>query len=979
MTSSGNAAESRMQLKFAGLELALSGLVFCLVASFVAAVLFTGQALASDVTINKADRKCIACHKRRSFKEQPPAGEEWQVHIKANEFIQAPHAELSCKTCHDDILKTPHRKNVERTVDCISCHRRHPEFVLRDADGQSVLTSGNPLSSSATCGFCHDTGFIEESSDHADAGASQLFEGERAAPWMAGPGFFGGWDPIRYDADVLDEEGNVDTEKWLKRFGARHIGGGPVHEFTDMNCLMCHTDIDDHSARAEALAEGENAWANSLPLQERGILAMEDGQWKWNPDTFQDDGRLRVGLIDIENPTTAKCAQCHGQASSDADTPLELALEENGRDFTEKTGQIIAPHPVNDSGLNLVGTGENDHPLDVHAAGGLQCVNCHYSLNNPIFYRPSEENRPAHLTFDPRRPDMDQFLDRPTHQIAKGRSIHGLAAEESVGSARTCKSCHDATESHEWLPYHSRHFSALACETCHIPKLYGPALKAIDWTILDASGEPIRQYRGVEGGEISQESELAGFQPVVLPRLNGGDTYSLAPFNAVASWFWLTGEPPRPVSRDELRKALLVDGGHHPDLVAGLDNDGDGQLTGDELQLQTAEQQDIVRRLLGDAGLSPLTVETELTPFSINHNVVTATAIRECTTCHNKNSLLNTEFPLSSYMPGGQAPSSEGYASVQYSGSLMVTEGGGVSGVPDVSQDGFYIIGLDAIDLIDRLGLLLLIMTILGVTGHGSLRYLARRKRERERGVSDKPRELKKVYMYDTYERIWHWVQAFMILYLLFSGLVIHKPHLFGNFSFPLMVDTHNIFGFILLANAALALFYNLASGRFKQYLPEPKDFFGRSFTQALYYMQGIFKGEHHPFEKTKHERLNPLQEVTYFGILNVLLPAQVITGLMIYWGQQNWPIVFTSLGGLPVLAPVHTAVAWLFATFIVMHIYLATASGHKSTAAIKSMITGWEEVEERPVKAIEVAAEAAEAEEAAKAEEVDKTHKPEF
>jgi len=44
-------------------------------------------------------------------------------------------------------------------------------------------------------------------------------------------------------------------------------------------------------------------------------------------------------------------------------------------------------------------------------------------------------------------------------------------------------------------------------------------------------------------------------------------------------------------------------------------------------------------------------------------------------------------------------------------------------------------------------------------------------------------------------------------------------------------------------------------------------------------------------------------------------------------------------------LALVHTLVAWTFATFIVMHIYLTT-TGHTPTAGIKSMIVGWDEIE---------------------------------
>ena len=53
-------------------------------------------------------------------------------------------------------------------------------------------------------------------------------------------------------------------------------------------------------------------------------------------------------------------------------------------------------------------------------------------------------------------------------------------------------------------------------------------------------------------------------------------------------------------------------------------------------------------------------------------------------------------------------------------------------------------------------------------------------------------------------------------------------------------------------------------------------------------------------------------------------------------------------LGLLPVLATIHTLVAWTFAAFIVMHIYLTT-TGHSPLAGIKSMIGGWDDVEKHP------------------------------
>ena len=39
--------------------------------------------------------------------------------------------------------------------------------------------------------------------------------------------------------------------------------------------------------------------------------------------------------------------------------------------------------------------------------------------------------------------------------------------------------------------------------------------------------------------------------------------------------------------------------------------------------------------------------------------------------------------------------------------------------------------------------------------------------------------------MYDAYERFWHWLQTVTIILLLLTGLVIHRPDMFGMFSFP--------------------------------------------------------------------------------------------------------------------------------------------------------------------------------------------------
>ena len=181
--------------------------------------------------------------------------------------------------------------------------------------------------------------------------------------------------------------------------------------------------------------------------------------------------------------------------------------------------------------------------------------------------------------------------------------------------------------------------------------------------------------------------------------------------------------------------------------------------------------------------------------------------------------------------------------------------------------------GLSRASVIDWVGVLFFLGTLLAVTVHGGLRFIAAR---RQAGQQQRP-EVREVYMYTVYERFWHWLQMAVILLLMFTGLIIHKPEMFGIFSFRGVVLVHNVLAALLVANAALALFYHLASGQIKQFLPKPHGFFNAAIEQAMFYLKGIFAGAEHPFERTPERKMNPLQQATYLAILNVLLPAQII------------------------------------------------------------------------------------------------------
>jgi Ni/Fe-hydrogenase b-type cytochrome subunit len=237
--------------------------------------------------------------------------------------------------------------------------------------------------------------------------------------------------------------------------------------------------------------------------------------------------------------------------------------------------------------------------------------------------------------------------------------------------------------------------------------------------------------------------------------------------------------------------------------------------------------------------------------------------------------------------------------------------------------------------------------TILGVAGHGTLRYWSTRKQPKG------PARTERIYMYESYRRFWHWLQTISIVILLLTGLIIHRPDVFGAFSFRGVVTIHNVLAVILVINAVLSLFYHLTTERIREFIPHPYGFFDDAILQAKYYISGIFKGEGHPFEKRPDNRMNPIQKATYFGILNVLLPLQILTGALM-WSVQKFLPITNWFGGLPFLAPLHSLVAWMFATFIIVHVYMTT-TGATPLEATRAMITGYEEVEMHEPKEDEV------------------------
>ena len=195
--------------------------------------------------------------------------------------------------------------------------------------------------------------------------------------------------------------------------------------------------------------------------------------------------------------------------------------------------------------------------------------------------------------------------------------------------------------------------------------------------------------------------------------------------------------------------------------------------------------------------------------------------------------------------------------------------------------------------------------------------------------------------LYSLHERIWHWLQSVAIILLIFSGLAIHYSGRLGrSLSLATAVDWHIWIGFALLVNGFLGIFYHITAEKYHHFLPHVEDFTGAAVRQARFYLYGIFKGEKHPMDTDSRRKLNSLQKLTYLALLNVLLPFQIATGVLL-WGADRWPNLFSKLGGFWVIAPAHTLAAFALLAFLFGHLYLAT-TGETPVSLVRSMITGY-------------------------------------
>ncbi|MCK5127244.1 MAG: nitrite reductase [candidate division Zixibacteria bacterium] len=220
-------------------------------------------------------------------------------------------------------------------------------------------------------------------------------------------------------APVILENGDTLSEGC----GQCHIGGQTTAPLGEMmpgyrtrqsekdaiDCLICHSVGYD--------------------MNRKQIIQDKKGRWYWDQD------RSIRAALSVTAPTSQTCLRCH-QHNFGGD----IYVDQADSSFFESmvNGGTTRPrikHPGSKRGTPFSPT------WDVHAAAGVDCIECHQTQG---------------------------------HYIAKGTHTTTMMANDLPHVEVACENCHGEApheENQELADAYNDHIDKIACQTCHIPSL----------------------------------------------------------------------------------------------------------------------------------------------------------------------------------------------------------------------------------------------------------------------------------------------------------------------------------------------------------------------------------------------------------------------------------------------------------------------------------------------------------------------------
>ena len=262
--------------------------------------------------------------------------------------------------------------------------------------------------------------------------------------------------------------------------------------------------------------------------------------------------------------------------------------------------------------------------------------------------------------------------------------------------------------------------------------------------------------------------------------------------------------------------------------------------------------------------------------------------------------------------------------------------------------------------------------------------------------AEEAPRPGALVYRHRLATRIWHWTNAVTIIVMLMSGLMIFNAHprlYWGQFganpdSAWLQIGATDTSGFLRIGSvqvpttgvlgrwtasdgsvhtnafpswATIPSGYSLALGRrwhlafslilgFALLAFMIASLVNRHFQRDLTLKRAELAPRHLWQDVKDHLKLkfhaddplsfNTLQKLSYIGVIFIVIPLVILTGLTMSPGiDAAWPWLLDLFGGRQSARSIHFICAMLIAAFIVVHILLVILAGPWNE--VRSMITG--------------------------------------
>lgn len=198
------------------------------------------------------------------------------------------------------------------------------------------------------------------------------------------------------------------------------------------------------------------------------------------------------------------------------------------------------------------------------------------------------------------------------------------------------------------------------------------------------------------------------------------------------------------------------------------------------------------------------------------------------------------------------------------------------------------------------------------------------------------------VYLYPVWIRLWHLFNAILYLVLIFTGLTMQYSNPEYPFlRFDIAVSIHNASGIILAISYLIVLFGNVFTRNGQFYRIRRKGFLNELMTQGRYYMYGIFKGEKAPYPINGERKFNPLQKLSYWAVLYLLMPVIIITGFAMIYPEMIIVDKILGTSGLHFTDLLHIVTGFILSIFMVVHIYLCTI-GKPAGTHFRAMMSGW-------------------------------------